>query len=30
MRAVRLAQQGKQGEALAVWASIMGRYFPKS
>lgn len=29
-RAVRLAQQGKQGEALAVWASIMGRYFPKS
>lgn len=29
-RAVRLAQQGKQGEALVVWASLMGRYFPKS
>jgi hypothetical protein len=27
-RAVRLAQQGKQGEALAVWREIMGRYFP--
>jgi hypothetical protein len=29
-RAVRLSQQGKQGEALAVWREIMGRYFPKS
>lgn len=29
-RAVRLAQQGKQGEALAVWREIMGRYFPAS
>lgn len=29
-RAVRLSQQGKHGEALAVWAAIMGRYFPKS
>jgi hypothetical protein len=29
-RAVRLSQQGKQGEALSVWCGIMGRYFPTS
>ncbi|WP_166308792.1 CBASS oligonucleotide cyclase [Bradyrhizobium sp. 2S1] len=29
-RAVRLSQQGKQGEALAIWREIMGRYFPTS
>lgn len=28
--AVRLEKQGKQGEALALWGEIMGRYFPKS
>lgn len=28
--AVRLAAQGKQGEALSVWREIMGRYFPTS
>lgn len=27
-RAVRLEQQGKTGEALALWREIMGRYFP--
>jgi hypothetical protein len=26
--AVRLEKQGKQGEALALWREIMGRYFP--
>lgn len=29
-RAVRLEQQGKTGEALAVWREIMGKYFPAS
>jgi hypothetical protein len=29
-RAVRLEQQGKTGEALALWAEIMGKYFPTS
>lgn len=28
--AVRLEKQGKQGEALALWKDIMGRYFPTS
>ena len=27
-RAVRLEQQGKAGEALAVWREVMGKYFP--
>ena len=27
-RAVRLEQQGKTGEALALWRDIMGKYFP--
>lgn len=27
-RAVRLEQQGKTGEALALWREIMGKYFP--
>jgi hypothetical protein len=26
--AVRLESQGKQGEALAKWREVMGRYFP--
>jgi hypothetical protein len=29
-RAVRLEQQGKTGEALALWRDIMGKYFPVS
>lgn len=29
-RAVRLEQQGKNGEALAVWREVMGKYFPTS
>ena len=29
-RAVRLEQQGKTGEALAVWRGVMGKYFPLS
>lgn len=29
-RAVRLEQQGKTGEALALWREIMGKYFPTS
>ena len=29
-RAVRLEQQGKTGEAVALWAEIMGKYFPTS
>lgn len=28
--AVRLEQQGKNGEALALWSEIMGKYFPTS
>jgi hypothetical protein len=28
--AVRLEKQGKQGESVALWCEIMGRYFPKS
>jgi hypothetical protein len=28
--AVRLEKQNKQGEALALWSEIMGRYFPTS
>jgi len=27
-RAVRLEQQGKNGEALALWREVMGEYFP--
>jgi hypothetical protein len=27
-RAVRLAQQKKNGEALALWREVMGKYFP--
>jgi hypothetical protein len=29
-RAVRLEQEGKTGEALALWREIMGKYFPVS
>ena len=29
-RAIRLEQQGKSGEALALWRKIMGKYFPIS
>jgi len=29
-RAVRLEQQGKNGEALALWREVMGKYFPTS
>ena len=29
-RAVRLEQQGKNGEALALWREILGKYFPTS
>lgn len=29
-RAVRLEQQGKNSEALAVWRKVMGKYFPTS
>lgn len=29
-RAVQLEQQGKTGEALALWREIMGKYFPVS
>jgi hypothetical protein len=29
-RAVRLEQQGKTSEALALWREIMGKYFPTS
>ena len=29
-RAVRLEQQGKNGEALALWREVMGKYFPLS
>ena len=29
-RAVRLEQQGKNGEALALWHKVMGKYFPTS
>lgn len=29
-RAVRLEQQGKTGEALALWREVMGKYFPTS
>jgi len=29
-RAVRLEQQGKSGEALALWREVMGKYFPTS
>ena len=28
--AMRREAEGKQGEALALWAEIMGRYFPTS
>jgi len=28
--AVRFEQQGKQGDAIALWREIMGRYFPTS
>jgi hypothetical protein len=28
--ATRLEKQGKQGEALAVWRQLMGKYFPTS
>jgi hypothetical protein len=28
--AMRRAAEGNQGEALALWAEIMGRYFPTS
>ena len=27
-RAVRLEQQGKNGEALSLWREVMGKYFP--
>ena len=27
-RASRLEQQGRNGEALALWREIMGKYFP--
>ena len=27
-RAVRLEHQGKNGEALALWREVMGKYFP--
>ena len=27
-RAVRLEQQGKNGEALTLWREVMGSYFP--
>jgi hypothetical protein len=29
-RAVRLEQQGKNGEALTLWREVMGKYFPTS
>ena len=29
-RAVQLERQGKNGEALALWREIMGKYFPTS
>jgi len=29
-RAVRLEQQGKNGEAITLWSEIMGKYFPTS
>jgi hypothetical protein len=29
-RAVRLEQQGKNGEALLLWGEVMGKYFPTS
>ena len=29
-RAVRLERQGKNGEALALWSEVMGKYFPTS
>jgi hypothetical protein len=29
-RAIHLEQQGKNGEALALWREIMGKYFPTS
>ena len=29
-RAVRLEKQGKNGEALALWRDVMGKYFPLS
>lgn len=29
-RAVRLEQQGKNGEALALWREVIGKYFPLS
>ena len=29
-RAVRLEQQGRNGEALALWRQVMGNYFPLS
>ncbi|MEW8050408.1 MAG: CBASS oligonucleotide cyclase [Candidatus Thiodiazotropha sp.] len=29
-RAVRLEQQGKNGEALMLWRDVMGKYFPTS
>jgi hypothetical protein len=29
-RAVHLEQQGKTGEALALWREVMGKYFPTS
>lgn len=28
--AARLEKQGRQGEAIAIWNEIMGRYFPTS
>jgi hypothetical protein len=29
-RAYRAEQQGRQGEAIALWKQIFGRYFPSS
>lgn len=29
-RAVRLEKEGRQGEALALWRDILGRYFPST
>lgn len=28
--AVRYEQQGRQGDAIALWREIMGKYFPAS
>jgi hypothetical protein len=29
-RAVRFEKEGRQGEALALWRDILGRYFPSA